>query len=420
MALDIGNLGLWEHDLITDELTANPTCRAVLDLPTSGPITYQQLESRLPPDDVERLKHAISYALKTKTDFNLAHRVLRSDGRIGRVLVRGRAIFENGEPVRMIGVNQDIIEREKAKQEVSLAQKRQDFLLGLNDQLRSLNDPDGIMDASTRSLGKFFDVDFVGYGEVNENLGVNVVAREWTRGALNNEGRAYRLQEFYPEMLSMLQRGETVYTNDCLTDPRLADPQLQAIYRTINARTALAVPLLKDGQLSALLYMNAAKPQEWSGDDLALITDVAERTWIAIGKARAEVGLRATEARLHTISETLPALVWILNPDLEMTYTNARWTQYSGMSAEQALGQGWRSIIHPDDIAKIVEGVKDVHGKEALFMAEARHKSASGAYRWHLIQAAPFHDASGTLQGWCGMSVDIHDLKKTEEALRVN
>ena len=70
---------------------------------------------------------------------------------------------------------------------------------------------------------------------------------------------------------------------------------------------------------------------------------------MAVEKARAEISLRETEARFRLIAESLPALVWILNPKTELTYTNERWVTYSGLSPEEALGHSWMRAIHPDD-----------------------------------------------------------------------
>ena len=44
-------------------------------------------------------------------------------------------------PFGIMGVTQDVTAREKAKEDMHSAQRRQEFLLELNDQLRSLDDP---------------------------------------------------------------------------------------------------------------------------------------------------------------------------------------------------------------------------------------------------------------------------------------
>jgi len=418
MALEIGKVGSWERDLRTGEVTGSATFKATLGLPPDSSLTYEAFQKLIHPGDLDRMNQAIVFALKTKTDFNVEHRVIRPDGRIGRVLVRGGAIFEGEEPVRLIGIIQDVTAREQAKEDMNSAQRRQEFLLTLNDQLRSLEDPDAIMEATAKSLGRFLKVDCAGYGEVDEERGVILVEREWSKGAIGNEGRAYRLYDFLPTMMAELKQGRPIFVEDIRTDPRANNPDVQTAYSTINARAALAVPLLKNQTLTAVLYMHTSQPRAWFGDELSLVEDVAERTWTAVEKARAERDLRETDARFRLIAESLPALVWILNPKTELLYTNERWVTYSGLPREEALGHSWTRAIHPDDMARMSEELVPVVTLHTPYTTEARYRSYEGHYRWHLIQGAPIHSATGEFKGWVGTSVDIHDLKMTEEALR--
>ncbi|MCB5176328.1 MULTISPECIES: PAS domain-containing protein [Microvirga] len=418
MSLDVGRLGSWERDLATNELVIDKAGKTILGVGPDDTLTYEQYERMIHPGDVERRSQALAYALATKTDLNIEHRIIRSDGRIGRVLVRGGAIYEAGRPIRILGVIQDVTEREKAKEEINLAQRRQEFLLRLNDQLRGIDDPYEIMEATARALGRFLKVDCAGYGEVDENRELILVEREWSRGAISNEGRHYRLQDFLPDMLAELKQGRTLSFNDLKNDPDRANLSRQGVFNAVNARTALAIPLLKNQRLTALLYLNAAEPHEWSSDELALIEDVAERTWIAVERARAEAALRESEARFRVIAESLPALVWIIDTNLHLTYANDRWREFSGLPAEDALGDSWMHWIHPDDLARVRAEMEPVGRSQSAHTTEMRYRTLQGEYRWHMIQAAPVHDARGEFRGWCGTSVDIHDLKETEQALR--
>jgi PAS domain S-box-containing protein len=77
-------------------------------------------------------------------------------------------------------------------------------------------------------------------------------------------------------------------------------------------------------------------------------------------------------------------------------------------------------VMHPDDVARVVGQIPDWKQNESPFSIELRYRDRGGMYRWHIIRAEPIHDARGTFRGWSGTSVDIHDLKQTEEALRQN
>jgi PAS domain S-box-containing protein len=418
MALEIGKLSAWDRNLETNVMVGTPTFKVSMGLPPEAELTYDQLENMFHPADLERVRQAISFSVRTKTPFSIDHRIIRPDGRIIRVLVQGGAVYEGDKPIRYYGVVRDITESEKIKEQIALAQQRQEFLLNLNDQLRSLDDPDAIMEATARSLGHFLKVDCAGYGEVDDKRGIILVEREWSKGVISNEGRAYRLYDFLPTMMAELRNGRPIFVEDIRKDPRADNPDVQTAYSTINARSALAVPLLKDQTLTAILYMHSADPRVWSTDDLSMAEDVAERTWTAVEKARAEISLRETDARFRLIAESLPALVWILNPRVELTYTNERWVTFSGLSPEEALGHSWMAAIHPDDMTRMQAELVPVVTQHTPYTTEARYRSHEGIYRWHLIQGAPIHTPLGEFKGWVGTSVDIHDLKETEDALR--
>jgi len=419
MALEIGKLGSFEWDMLTDEIVMEPSARDTCGYTANQPISCPEFQELFHPHDRNRVEQAMAYAQQTRTDFNTQSRIVRADGKTRLILLRGHMVYdETGRPVRVVAIIQDVTEQERTRQEGTLAQRRQTFLLNLNDQVRDLDDPNTIMEATVKGLGQFLEADFAGYGEVDEELGVNVISREWSRWVVSNEGRQFRLNDFLPNMITELKKGQALSVDDVETDPRMSDPASREIYKTINARSGLAVPLLKNQRLVALLYLNTARPRKWSTDELMLVQDVAERTWTAVQKARAEIDLRETEARFRIIAESLPALVWIVTPELELTFTNDRWVRYSGFPKDRALGHSWMTTIYPPDLDRMKEELVAVRQNESPYETEARYRSANGEYRWHLIRAAPLHSATGLFMGWCGTSIDIHDIKQTATALR--
>ncbi|MEZ0171765.1 PAS domain-containing protein [Microvirga sp. TS319] len=417
MALDVSRLGAWQCDQETGEVTGTPAFKAYFGLPPDAPLTYDGLRAMFHPDDVARIDQAVSYALKTRTDFNIEHRIIRADGRPGRIHVRGGVIAQNGKPVYTLGVVQDITERDRAREEITLAQRRQEFLLELNDQLGTLDDPHQIMETAARHLARFLDIDAASYGEVFEERGDIVVEREWSKGIISNEGKVEKFDQLAEFELFALRHGEPVIVEDVKADLRLRGDAHQARYTNMNIRSLVCMPVLRSDHLKAVLSTSSAAPRVWTGEDVALIEDVAERTWLAIEKSRAERGLRETETRFGIIAESL--LVWIVDPNISLTYANERWAKYSGLPPEEALGHSWMQAIHPDDMARMHDELKSVMADRTPYATEVRYQSHTGAYRWHLIQAEPFYK-EGEFSGWVGTSVDIHDLKETEAALRLS
>jgi PAS domain S-box-containing protein len=129
--------------------------------------------------------------------------------------------------------------------------------------------------------------------------------------------------------------------------------------------------------------------------------------------------LRRRERELRDVIDTIPAIVWSTLPDGSNTYVNKRFVEYSGSSAEQTAGSGWQALIHPDDLerhaAKWMEAV--VTGKP--HENEVRSRRSDGQYRWQLDRGVPLRDEDGNIVKWYGVTTDIEDHKRAEEALQL-
>ncbi len=106
-------------------------------------------------------------------------------------------------------------------------------------------------------------------------------------------------------------------------------------------------------------------------------------------------------------------------PDGSVDYFNARFHEYTGLTVEQALApEGWRAIIHPDDLPSLYALRNEAVGRGEVFEAEVRVRDRAGDYRWHLLRSVPVHDESGRLTRRFGTATDVDDLKRAGEALR--
>ncbi|KRA66350.1 PAS domain S-box protein [Caulobacter sp. Root655] len=120
-ALDAGRLGSWEFDIASEMFSSSAHARAIFGLGPNDP--FERLEdvvARVHPDDRERRQAAIDRTISMGEDFEIEYRTLRPDGRIGWILARGRAAFEDGQPVRLAGISLDITARKTAEQRQQL------------------------------------------------------------------------------------------------------------------------------------------------------------------------------------------------------------------------------------------------------------------------------------------------------------
>src|SRR5882672_9092067 len=130
-------------------------------------------------------------------------------------------------------------------------------------------------------------------------------------------------------------------------------------------------------------------------------------------------GLRKSEKELRDVIDTIPAIVWSTLPDGSNTYVNKRFVEYSGSSAEQVAGSGWQALIHPDDLELHAGKWREAIATGKQHEIEVRSRRSDGQYRWQLDRGAPLRDKDGNIVKWYGVTTDIEDRKRAEEALQL-
>ncbi len=135
-------------------------------------------------------------------------------------------------------------------------------------------------------------------------------------------------------------------------------------------------------------------------------------------RIRAEAELRDSEQRFRALSNASPTGIWRCDRHGRCTYTNPQWQRMSGLSFDQALGEGWMRTVHPDDLTAAREIFLRAARDGADFVTEIRFARTDGEIRWVRIRGAPVVSPAGDITGYVGTSDDITDRRLVEESLR--
>src|SRR5712671_6548302 len=117
------------------------------------------------------------------------------------------------------------------------------------------------------------------------------------------------------------------------------------------------------------------------------------------------------------VIDAIPAIAWSSQPDGSVELVNRRWLDYTGLSPEESYGGGWKTAVHVEDLAELLNGwgARDVQqGREC----EVRLRRSDGVFHWFLVRRAPLHDETGAVVRWFGTGIHIEDSKQ-KELLRV-
>src|SRR5579863_1165800 len=122
-------------------------------------------------------------------------------------------------------------------------------------------------------------------------------------------------------------------------------------------------------------------------------------------------------ARLQALIDTVPSFLWTSFPDGSKEFLNKRWYEYTGLTQEQGKGWGWKVVVHPDDLDRLVREWLALLNDPKPGELETRIRRYDGEYRWFLIRVLPEFDAEGNVVRWFGSDTDIEDRKRAETKL---
>ena len=289
LAMQAGGMASWSVDVQTRSLRDTVGYRLLLGWPADKPLTYEDRQSLIHPDDREAVRAQSQATIAEGAEYNIVHRVVTPAGETRWMAAQGVLIEgPDGKAVRIAGVTRDITDQVRSE-------RMRSAMIALGDTFRDLDDPSEISYAAAEILGRTLEVSRAGYGLVDRDAETIVIDRDWNAEGVQSLAGKLHFRDF-GSYIDDLKRGETVVFADARLDPRTMEtaPALEAI----KARAVVNMPLTEQGGLVALLYLNNETAREWSADEMAFIREVADRT-------RAASERRHAERQLAELAETL-------------------------------------------------------------------------------------------------------------------
>ena len=177
-------------------------------------------------------------------------------------------------------------ERRLANLALEHNEARLDVLVRVSDLVRTLQDPYELSYEVARTVGIHLNVRRCLFNETDVERDLEIVHRDYCDNAESVAGE-HRISGYSSITTAEMQKGRTVVNVDSKIDPRTA-ADYERTYAPSGERAYVAVPLMRDGRWVASLWASDDKPRQWSREEVSLLQTVAERTWTAIQKLRAE------------------------------------------------------------------------------------------------------------------------------------
>ncbi|MCL6259815.1 response regulator [Aquiflexum sp. TKW24L] len=122
------------------------------------------------------------------------------------------------------------------------------------------------------------------------------------------------------------------------------------------------------------------------------------------------------EQYLHLIN-LMPEKVTKADHEGNIFYFNKSWTDFTGVSKEELVKEGWIKWVHPGDVEEAESSWKEAVESGQDLEMEIRLLCSDLEYYWHMCRARPIADTKGKTIRWLAIYTVINDQKELNEHL---
>lgn len=364
LALQAAQVGVWELNLVTGDVRWSEIEANLMGFERNARVTHSEVIHRIHPDDREKVDQAIQESSRQTGYYSSEFRVILPSGETRWLIGSGRIVKdENERDVILHGVNMDITARKETE-------------LRLQKSLKELGDFKAALDTSS------------------------IVAFTDQRGVIT-----YVNDKFCE--ISKYDRAELIGKTHKVVNSGFHSPDFfQELWQTISS-----------GQIWRGEIKNRAKDgsEYWVDTVITPFLDESGRPYQYVAIRNDVTSRKQIEEQYKILANEIPAITWILDHGGDVVSFNRRWYEYTGQTTSQAMGAGWREVVHSEDLPRLDQIRQQNHQVSSPYHSEIRLRSKHGRYHWFEARVEPHYSSDGRLLAWYGSALDIDARKRAEQ-----
>ncbi|NOZ34526.1 MAG: PAS domain S-box protein [Chlorobi bacterium] len=364
-----GKFGFFDWDLITNDIYLSPGIYIIYGLVDNVLNATEFINKFVHPDDINFVNKNLTDAIKGVKNYNINHRIIRTDGKILWLNNRVELIKDiNGKPIKLLGTIQEITDRIKMQEDVFKSESIYRIRADNTFDWKYLIDPEGdykhYQDITEVITPKYelkiqneeYEALYKEYKSINEDL---IIAK---KKAEENEKLFKDILNTVPDPLSVtdIKTKKYIYINKGFekitgyTEKEIIGKTVTEIniWKNYSDRELFVKQLKKNGFiqnfesefkmkngsiLSGLISANVIYIQDVQ--NLLIITrDISK-----IKKTQNE--LIISENKFRTIVHYSHAGICLINENSELTYVNKQFCQITGYTENELINKNFVFLL---------------------------------------------------------------------------
>jgi PAS domain S-box-containing protein len=433
LALSAGQMGAWEWNMGANKFTWSSSLEVIHGLkPGSFGRSFEDFEKTIHPEDHEAVLSQIQATLKTRSDYDVAYRIVRPDGQVRWVeAVASLSYGADARPDKLAGVCMDITESRLREEMLRHRTRSLEIINRVGNALAAELDLKKIVqivtDASREVSGAQFGAFF--YNVSNES------GESFLLYSLS--GAPYEAFDKFPmprntQLFGPTFRGEGVLRiGDVLNDPRYGKnpPHHGMPAGHLPVRSYLSVPVTsRSGKVLGGLFFGHPEPNVFTAEAEGIVTAIAAQASVAFDNANLYQTVERRAEEFQKLIDTAPIGIAVAtDADCKHIWGNPEFTRMLGTGAEQNLS---KSGTEQHELSfKIFRDDREVAAEDLPMQRAAREGAdvldeeleiarEDGTVIHELCRATPLRDEDGKVRGCIGIFLNITDRKQTDAALQ--
>ncbi len=180
----------------------------------------------------------------------------------------------------------------------------------------------------------------------------------------------------------------------------------------------LGVPLkIKGRTIGVLTVQSYTEGVRYTEEEKNILTFIAEQVAMAIERKRATNALSQSEKQIRALIEAIPDSIYFKDTEGKNIVVNRAYENLVGKERKDMIGKTDEEILPPELAEECRKSDQKVLQTRKTYQAEESLLHQNGEVTFFETTKSPILDECGDIVGLVGVSRDITERKKTEEAL---